>query len=116
MIEDFETTIQTVNDNVAIIHLMGDLTTLAERTVMTAYQQISQAGAKQIILNFRQDDYINTAGMAILFSMVTQAQQKDQQISIAMPTPHFQKIFEITGLSQFVTIYDNLETALENIP
>lgn len=99
-------------DQVAIIHVAGDVTTFAEETIQQAYQTATTAGARVIILNFRATDYINSAGIAILIGLVTQARRAGQRIGVTGLSAHFQKIFSMVGLTQYAELYQTLEDAL----
>ena len=68
MSDEIQIEIQRVDSKTTIIHLMGDVTTFAEKEINEAYAQISSNGATNIIFNFRENDYINSAGIAILSS------------------------------------------------
>ena len=63
-----------------IIDLEGDVTTFAEEAINQAYQAASADGAHNIIFNFREGDYINSAGIAILIGIVTEARKRDQRL------------------------------------
>ena len=65
MLEDELSVSTRERDGVAIIDLVGDVTTFAEEKINSAYAQVTGQGAKHILLNFRQNDYINSAGIAI---------------------------------------------------
>jgi hypothetical protein len=79
MTEEIAVEVRSAN-NVMIIDLVGDLTTFADEAVNGAYGTVTDQGAKNIIFNFRQNDYINSAGIAILISVVTEARHRDQSI------------------------------------
>lgn len=96
----------------AVIHLAGDVTTFAEETIQQAYQDATATGAGVIILNFRATDYINSAGIAIIIGIVTQARRARQRILVAGLSSHFQKIFNMVGLAQYAEIYQTLDDAL----
>lgn len=112
MLEDELSVSTRERDGVAIIDLVGDVTTFAEDKINNAYNQVSEQGAKHILLNFRQNDYINSAGIAILIGIVTQVNQHQQQLAISGLSSHFQKIFRMVGLSQYATIYANEDEAI----
>jgi anti-anti-sigma factor len=101
------------HDGVAIIDLEGDVTTFAEEKINNAYQQVSGEGAKQILLNFRQSDYINSAGIAILIGIVTEVNRRGQRLAVSGLSQHFQKIFRMVGLAQYAEIYQTDDEALE---
>jgi len=111
MSDEIQVDIQHINDKTAIIHLVGDVTTFAEKEINNAYNSASKDGCSNIIFNFRENDYINSAGIAILIGVVTEARKRNQRLMMAMPSSHFQKIFRMVGLTQYADIYGNLEEA-----
>jgi anti-anti-sigma factor len=114
MTEEIAVEVRSAN-NVMIIDLVGDLTTFADEAVNGAYGTVTDQGAKNIILNFRQNDYINSAGIAILISVVTEARHRDQSILMTGLSQHFQKIFRMVGLTQYADIYPTLDDALTHL-
>ncbi len=98
-----------------IIDLAGDVTTFAEEAINQAYHDASSDGAHNIIFNFREDDYINSAGIAILIGIVTEARKRDQRLLKTGLSEHFQKIFRMVGLTQYADLYPTLEEALASI-
>jgi len=99
-------------DGTAVIHLSGDVTTFAEETIQRAYQDATATGARVIVLNFRATDYINSAGIAILIGIITQARRTGQRVRVAGLSAHFQKIFGMVGLTRYAEIYQTLDDAL----
>lgn len=112
MLEDELTVNIRQRDGVAIIDLIGDVTTFAEEKINSAYRQVTAQGARYILLNFRQNDYINSAGIAILIGIVTEVNQNGQKLAVSGLSPHFQKIFRMVGLAQYAEIYQTEEDAL----
>ncbi|NOK60074.1 MAG: anti-sigma factor antagonist [Chloroflexi bacterium AL-W] len=100
-------------DGVAIIDLIGDVTTFAEEKINGAYAQITQQGSKNILLNFRQNDYINSAGIAILIGILTEVNSHEQRLAFSGLSQHFQKIFRMVGLAQYADIYQDEDEAIQ---
>ena len=98
-----------------VIDLVGDVTTFAEEAINQAYHSASSDGAVNIIFNFRENDYINSAGIAILIGVVTEARKRDQRLLITGLSAHFQKIFRMVGLTQYADIYASVEEALASL-
>lgn len=100
-------------ENVAIIDLVGDVTTFAEEKINAAYNQVTADGAKRILLNFRQNDYINSAGIAILIGVVTEIERSSQKLAISGLSQHFQKIFRMVGLvPRYAELYQDEDEAV----
>jgi anti-anti-sigma factor len=112
MLEDELSVSVRQRDNVAIIDLIGDVTTFAEEKINNAYAQVTSQGSKHILLNFRQNDYINSAGIAILIGIVTEVNRNHQKLAVSGLSQHFQKIFRMVGLAQYADIYQDEEEAM----
>lgn len=112
MLEDELTVSTRQRDGVAIIDLIGDVTTFAEEKINTAYREVTGQGARYVLLNFRQNDYINSAGIAILIGIVTEVNRNNQKLAVSGLSQHFQKIFRMVGLAQYADIYQAEDDAL----
>jgi anti-anti-sigma factor len=113
MLEDELSVNTRERDGVAIIDLVGDVTTFAEEKINGAYAQVTGQGAKHILLNFRQNDYINSAGIAILIGIVTEVNRNSQKLAVSGLSQHFQKIFRMVGLAQYADIYQDEDEAIK---
>ncbi len=113
MLEDELTVSTRERDGVAIIDLVGDVTTFAEEKINTAYREVTNKGARFVLLNFRQNDYINSAGIAILIGIVTEVTRNSQKLAVSGLSQHFQKIFRMVGLAQYAEIYQDEDEALK---
>lgn len=114
MIDEVQVTVR-FERGATIIDLAGDVTTFAEEAINNAYQEASSDGAHNIIFNFREHDYINSAGIAILIGIVTEARKRDQRLLMTGLSNHFQKIFRMVGLTQYADLYPSLEEALASL-
>ncbi|NJN15249.1 MAG: STAS domain-containing protein [Oscillochloris sp.] len=112
MLEDELTVSTREREGVAIIDLVGDVTTFAEEKINSAYREVTNRGARFVLLNFRQNDYINSAGIAILIGIVTEVNRNGQKLAVSGLSQHFQKIFRMVGLAQYAEIYQNEEEAV----
>jgi len=114
MSDEIQISVRWENDT-AVIDLLGDVTTFAEDSINQAYQSASSDGAMNIIFNFRENDYINSAGIAILIGVVTEARKRDQKLLMTGLSAHFQKIFRMVGLTQYADLYPSVEEALASV-
>ena len=98
-----------------VIDLVGDVTTFAEESINQAYQSVSADGATNVVFNFRENDYINSAGIAILIGVVTEARKREQRLLMTGLSAHFQKIFRMVGLTQYADLYPTVDEALASL-
>jgi anti-anti-sigma factor len=115
MSDEIQVSVRRVNNEATVIDLVGDVTTFAEEAINQAYHSASSDGATNIIFNFRENDYINSAGIAILIGVVTEARKRDQKLLITGLSAHFQKIFRMVGLTQYADLYPTVDEALASL-
>lgn len=112
--EELKTTIRRQN-GLAIIQFTGDVTTFAEDVVQNAYRQVSQGGTSNIALDFTACEYINSAGIAVIIGVVTEARRKGQEVYAFGLSAHYQKLFRMVGLTDYIAICASESEALSRI-
>jgi anti-anti-sigma factor len=115
MLEDELNVALRSREGVAIIDLVGDVTTFAEDKIIAAYTNVTEQGAQRVLLNFRQNDYINSAGIAILIHIVTEVNRHQQRLAVSGLSQHFQKIFRMVGLTQYAEIFQDEDEAVRSL-
>ena len=91
-----------VADGRARIELRGDIDSSAREALGAAYAQT--AGASEVLLDFAAVDYINSTGIALIVGLLARARADARAISARGLSRHYREIFEITRLSDFMTI------------
>jgi anti-anti-sigma factor len=102
-------------DSVTVMDIHGDVTILSEQSLNEAYRNATQEGAESIVLCFDANAYINSGGIALLIQLLAQANSNHQRIAIAGLSQHFQKIFQMVGITKFAKIYPSVEAAVQGI-
>jgi len=101
-------------NDITILHIQGDITAQSEPVINDAYQMADEQGvAQKILIQFEEDAYINSGGIAVLIQILAHTQKKNQQIGITGLSEHFKKIFNMVGIAKFAGIYDTIEDARE---
>lgn len=101
-------------DGVGIMLLEGDVTNSAEQAMEAAYEKLSSAGLRKILLNFSKVEYINSAGLAVMIGLLSKSRKEGRQLCACGLTPHFQKIFDMVGITKYVPHFDSVEAALQS--
>ena len=96
----------------AVIDLAGDINGAAQGVIGEAYQGAAAAGATSLVLNFANTEFINSTGIAVIVGMLAQARQEGRSVSACGLTPHYQHIFEITRLADFMPMFPDEAAAL----
>ena len=101
-------------DAVALICIEGDLTSLSDDALDSAYREAIEKGHQKILLTFREEDHLNSAGIGMLITLVTESQKRDVAVRIAHPSAHFRTVFNIVGLTQYVEVRESVEEGLRD--
>lgn len=97
---------------VTLLGIKGDVTPASQGSITGAYKTASGQGAKAILLQFDPDTYINSGGIALLIQLLSETRKNKQQVGMTGLSDHFKKIFNMVGITKFVTIYGTMEEAL----
>jgi anti-anti-sigma factor len=103
-------------NDISIIQIQGDITAHSESFINEAYRGVSDQGEVQkILLQFEEDAYINSGGIAVLIQILAQTHKNRQQVGITGLSEHFKKIFRMVGITKFASVYRDLEEALKTM-
>ena len=89
--------------DVAVVGLEGYLSASGGEVLEKALGEV--ADSEKVLLVFGVGDFINSAGLAVLFDLILPAMETGVQFRIVHPAQHFRKIFEIVGLSKDVGVF-----------
>ncbi|MFQ5640252.1 MAG: STAS domain-containing protein [bacterium] len=101
-------------DGIAIMDLSGEVTSFSEQVLQETYVKFTEEGFSKIGLNFENVSYINSAGMAIIISILTQSRNKGQALRAWGLTQHFQKIFDMVGITKYMEHFESEGKALKD--
>jgi anti-anti-sigma factor len=93
----------------AVIDLRGDIDGTARDALTGAYD--AAAGPGTLMLDFSQVDYINSTGIALIVGLLARARSDQRPVSARGLSEHYREIFEITRLSDFMTILADDQSA-----
>jgi anti-sigma B factor antagonist len=111
MAQQFETHVRT-QEGQAVIDLHGEINGTAEAALNTAYRTADQGNPAAIVLNFQGVDYMNSTGIALIVGLLAQARKSHRRLVVYGLSEHYQEIFRITRLSDFMQIYADEHSAL----
>ncbi|MEO0596644.1 MAG: STAS domain-containing protein [Chloroflexota bacterium] len=109
---DLTTQVRLKND-ICIIDMEGDISRSSDTVLHAAYNEVSQKGTSQIILNFSDVGFINSTGIAVIVSLLARARAAKQELTVFGLSDHYKRIFEITRLVDFMNVVPDETTALE---
>lgn len=103
--------IRKVN-NTAILTLAGEIDASADAELTGAFANARALQPRQVLLNFCDVGYINSTGIAIIVAVLAQARRDMLPVLVCGLSEHYQEIFRITRLSDFMQIFPDEVSAL----
>ena len=100
---------------VALIDLRGEINGIAEEVLNEAYSEAARSDPPVIVLNFSEVDYINSTGIALIVGLLAKARQARRRLLVFGLSEHYQEIFSITRLSDFMSIFPDEESAIAGV-
>ncbi len=106
-----DTTVDVTRDgSAAILRIHGEITGGSEPPMMAAYAQAE--GAKSIVLDFTELDYMNSGGIGLLVTLLVRAQRAGQRLLAVGLSEHYRQILALTRLDEAIAIHDDESAAL----
>lgn len=92
-----------------------DVTAQTRETAYRAYNTLAMAKVEFVALNFVNSDYLNSAGIGLVISLVDDAIQADRKVLCYGLSTHYRKLFGMVGLAERLVLVENEEAAREKI-
>ena len=102
-------------DGTSVIDLRGEINALAQESLEAAYAEAEAHEPEVILLNFEDVDYINSTGIALIVSLLAKARAAKRRMLACGLSDHYVEIFNITRLSDFMNVFEDEESALEEV-
>lgn len=99
----------------AVVDVHGEVNAFAETILMDAFSQAVAAGARNILLNFSEMEYMNSSGIGLLVTMLIRAKRQNVRMLACGLTDHYRQIFELTRLNEAIAVFPNEQEALEAV-
>lgn len=90
-------------EDTGFIDISGNLSTFVGENLYLLAEELIAKGCKKLCLDFSQCPYINSLGFASLIVLNTKlSKTAGVEVTAHGLTPHFVKIFVMTGLSDYI--------------
>src|ERR687897_1801050 len=96
----------------AVLDLRGEINGFGQEALDAAYAEAEATNPEAIILNFEAVDYINSTGIALIVGLLARARASRRRLLAYGLSEHYVEIFNITRLSDFVSVLPDEESAL----
>lgn len=101
-------------DEMAIVDIKGNMTSLSEPFLLAAYEKASAKGVKKLLIRFDENCSITGTGIAILIQLLSETRKRGQEVAISGISENFKKIFDMVGITTMAAVYDKEEEGDKN--
>jgi anti-anti-sigma factor len=96
----------------AVLDLRGEINGFAQEALDAAYTEAEKGNPDPILLNFEGVEYINSTGIALIVGLLARARAAKRDLSACGLSEHYVEIFNITRLSDFMSVFADEKSAL----
>ena len=105
--------IEEMQNDINIFRLIGRLdTNTSPRFEGKLFQAILE-GSKNMVVDFKDIDYISSAGLRVILKAFKALDREDGQIMLCSMQDYVRQLFKVTGIDDFVPIVATLDDALQ---
>jgi anti-anti-sigma factor len=97
----------------AILDLRGEINADAEGALNAAYNEVESQNPATVVLNFGDVKYINSTGIALIVGLLARTRKAHRQLLVYGLSKHYEEIFQITRLADFMAIHPNEASAMQ---
>lgn len=99
------------SDGVVILDIQGEIDLYNAPEIKKSIKDQTDANKKNIIINLEKVSYIDSSGIGVLISSLSQLRKIGGGLKITNVFASVKKVFELTKLTSFFDIYENEEAA-----
>jgi anti-anti-sigma factor len=101
--------------NGAILYTKGYINNVGGEEIANRAYELMDSGVRNLLLNLRETKIVNSIGISILIEIIEKMIDKGGRIGFCCLTPVIHKTFQIMGLANYASIFDNEENAVAEL-
>ena len=99
-------------DGVTVLELGGRLDSNTSKVLEDKVMEILGQGKKNLLMDFKDVDYINSTGLRVLLLTLQQLKKAQGKLVLSTIKDYMKEVFEISGYTEIFPIYASQEEAL----
>ena len=80
-----------------------------------AAKEAYAAGGRNLVIDLSKAPSLTSAGIRtimIIYKMLSEPKEKAKHLKLVSPTPYVREVLDISGLLDYIEVYDNLDEAV----
>ncbi len=100
--------------DVKVVSFEGKITNSNSYELNRRFLQIFDDGVFNIVIDLSKLDYVNSTGVAIIFTLFYKAAEKKGRVCIGGLHPFLNKVFSLMELPDGLVVYSSIDAALDS--
>ena len=98
-------------DDAGILRLHGELDLASSGELEAELERLVGSGARPVIVDLRALEFMDSTGLSVLIKAHYRAEQSGARLVLVKGPPQVQRLLELTGVADRVTLADTPEQA-----
>lgn len=107
--------IEEKRDGIHIFKLDGRLDSNTSQGFETTIFKAITDGSKKIVIDFKDLDYISSAGLRVILKATKAVNREDGKILLCAMQDYVKEVFEIAGFDSFLPIVATMDEAIKEL-
>lgn len=106
----------TIEKDIPVISLEGDITSEADQILKNAYSDIKKKSKSRVyIFDFNNSNYINSSGISSFIKIIHLHKESNGDFIFTGLSDHLKKVMDIVGLTEYISISETVDSAIKKI-
>jgi anti-anti-sigma factor len=99
----------------AVLYTKGYINNVGGEEIANRAYELMDDGVRILLLNLRETKIVNSIGISILIEIIEKMIEKNGRIAFCCLTPVIHKTFQIMGLANYATIFNDEDEAVKEL-
>lgn len=102
-------------ENATVVSVTGKMDAVSSPEFEKKLLELMAEEEKDFVIDFAGLDYISSAGLRVILATTKKLKEKEGKLLLSSLKDIVKEVFEISGFTAIIPIYDSVETALTDI-
>ena len=112
MTDELRVAVDRRGANGAILYTKGYINNVGGEEIANRAYELMDADVRSLLLNLKETKIVNSIGISILIEIIEKMIDKGGKIGFCCLTPVIHKTFQIMGLANYASIYNDEDSAI----
>ena len=99
----------------AVLYTRGYINNIGGEEIANRAYELMDDGVRALLLNLRDTKIVNSIGISILIEIIEKMMDRGGKIGFCCLTPVIHKTFQIMGLANYASIFENEDVAVKDM-